>query len=219
MNSLDYHRIFHEIKNTVTIINSSMQLLDHKCPNLHQELHWQNTKQEILYLKTMILEISLNGNMDHICCQPLDFNQLIESVCLNFNDTFPSMKVKLDLSAPLPFINGDETKLKQTMFNLLKNSAEAMDENGCIIVRSSYNDSFIQIDLTDEGGGIPPEFENKVFDLFTTSKENGTGLGLPITRQIIEKHGGTITLQNHYGKGCTFSIQLPTSTHQKKGCI
>ena len=96
MNSLDYHRIFHEIKNTVTIINSSMQLLDHKCPNLNQELHWQNTKQEILYLKTMILEISLNGNMDHICCQPLDFNQLIESVCLNFNDTFPSMKVKLD---------------------------------------------------------------------------------------------------------------------------
>ena len=66
MNSLDYQRIFHEIKNTITLINSSMQLLDNRCPQLKSESYWDNIKNEITYLKNMVLELSQASNMEQL---------------------------------------------------------------------------------------------------------------------------------------------------------
>lgn len=209
MNTLDYQHIFHEIKNTVTLINSSAQLLNAKCPQLNAEPYWDNIKHEITYLKNMILEISQAGNTEQLQKEILDINSLLEDICRAMKDTYSDLEWKLQLCDHLPRIYGDSIKLKQAILNLLKNSAEADSEY--ITIATQSKDNTVQLTITDCGGGIPASLEDKVFDLFTTSKEQGTGLGLSIARQIIESHSGTLLLDNRPGKGCTFTINLPVA--------
>ena len=210
MNSLDYQHIFHEIKNTITLINSSMQLLDNKCPPLMSEPYWDNIKHEITYLKNMILEISQVGNIDQLQKESLDLNSLLTDICRFMKDAYPDLQWNLHLCKNLPYIYADNIKLRQAILNLLKNSAETDSEY--ITITTETADSFVKITIADLGGGISKDYEDKIFQLFTTSKEHGTGLGLAITKQIIESHNGTIQLENHPNKGCTFIICLPANS-------
>lgn len=207
MNALDYQHIFHEIKNTVTLINSSVQLLNTKCPQLNTEPYWENIKHEITYLKNMVLEISQAGSAEQLQKEGLDINSLLEDTCRFMKDAYSDIQWDLQLCGHLPVVYADKTKLKQAVLNLFKNSAEA--GSAYVTVTTQSKDKNIQIIISDCGGGIPFDMEDKVFDLFTTSKEEGTGLGLAITRQIVEAHSGTLLLDNHPGKGCTFIISLP----------
>lgn len=209
MNALDYQHIFHEIKNTVTLINSSAQLLNTKCPQLNTEPYWNNIRHEINYLKNMILEISQAGSAEQLQKETLDINPLLEEICRVMKDAYSDLEWKLQLCDHLPCVYADSIKLKQAILNLLKNSAEADSEY--ITIATQKQDSFVQITVNDCGGGIPIALEDKVFDLFTTSKEQGTGLGLSITKQIIESHSGTLLLDNRPGEGCTFTISLPAA--------
>lgn len=211
MNSLDYQHIFHEIKNTVTLINSSAQLLNAKCPQLDTEPYWDNIKHEITYLKNMVLEISQSGNTDQLQKESLDLNSLLKDLCRLMKDAYSDLQWNLQLDQQLPYVLADHIKLKQAILNLLKNSAEA--ESGYITITTKNENQSIRLAITDSGGGIPLALEDKVFDLFTTSKEHGTGLGLAIARQIIESHQGTLILSNHPGEGCTFTITLPASAN------
>ena len=77
MNSMDYQHIFHEIKNSVTIINSSLQLLERQIPVLRQEGHWTNAVNEVAFLKNMILEISQSGSTDHLKLESTNANSII----------------------------------------------------------------------------------------------------------------------------------------------
>ncbi len=209
MNSLDYQSIFHEIKNTVTLVNSSMQLLDSKCTQLQSEHYWTNLKQEVTYLKNMVLEISQAGNLEQLQKEPVQVNSIIQNICQNMTDTYPDLKWDLQLEDKLPAISGDSIKLRQAILNLLKNSAEAQNGLGYITVITKTAGKFIEISIADHGGGVPAEIEGKIFNMFITSKKQGTGLGLPIAKQIFECHGGTIQFQNTCGKGCTFTCMLP----------
>lgn len=207
MNSLDYKRIFHEIKNTITLINSSMQLLDSKCPQLKHEPYWDNVKHEITYLKNMILQISQAGNMEQLEKEPIELNPMLQNICRCMKDSFPYLQWNLNLVENLPTIHGDSIKLRQAVLNLLKNSAEAHSDS--ITIATQTTDEAVHISVTDCGGGIPADLESKVFDLFTTTKQQGNGLGLAITSKIVEDHGGRLLLDNQPGRGCTFTICLP----------
>ena len=209
MNGLDYQRIFHEIKNTITLINSSMQLLDQRCSQLKTELYWDNIKNEITYLKNMVLEISKAGSMEQLQKDSVDLNSIVLDLCRFMKDSYSDLKWKLNLSEELPCVYADQIKLKQAVLNLIKNSAEA--GSTYVIVETHAAGSHIQIAIIDNGGGISAELVDKVFDLFTTSKKQGSGLGLAITKQIIECHDGTLELNNQPGKGCTFTIELPAA--------
>lgn len=209
MNGLDYQRIFHEIKNTITLINSSMQLLDQRCSQLKTELYWDNIKNEITYLKNMVLEISKAGSMEQLQKDSVDLNSIVLDLCRFMKDSYSDLKWKLNLSEELPCVYADQIKLKQAVLNLIKNSAEA--GSTYIIIETHAAGSHIQIAIIDNGGGISAELVDKVFDLFTTSKKQGSGLGLAITKQIIECHDGTLELNNQPGKGCTFTIELPAA--------
>lgn len=211
MNTLDYQHIFHEIKNTVTLINSSAQLLNTKCPHLHTEPYWDNIRHEITYLKNIVLDLSQAGGTEQLKKEPVDLNRLLIDISRFVKDAYPNLQWNLHLCKHLPVIQADSIKFRQAILNLLKNSAES--GSASITIHTQHEDPFVRITITDCGGGIPLELEDKVFDLFTTSKENGTGLGLPITRQIVEAHGGTLLLDNRPGDGCTFTICLCTA-HQ-----
>lgn len=169
--------------------------------------------QEVTYLKNLIAELSLSRTgypLNLSLVAPADFIREISDAIhnLSFSQNFVC---KTTLEENLPPIFIDSLRLKQALINLLKNSYEAMGETGTVILNVFRKDDFIDIELTDFGGGIPDTTKDNLFEIFTTSKEYGTGLGLPIARQIIEDHSGRLLFESRPGDGCTFSILLPVN--------
>ncbi len=131
-----------------------------------------------------------------------------------------NLKLKKKIVEDLPIIKGDRDKLIQVLINLLSNAAKFTDDGEVVCSASIDNDDFI-ISVTDTGMGISEEDQPKVFDKFKqvgdtlTDKPKGTGLGLPISQEIIEYHGGKIWVESEIGKGSTFSFSLPVSGIQE----
>jgi two-component system, NtrC family, sensor kinase len=112
-------------------------------------------------------------------------------------------------------VNGIAGELRQIVSNLLANSIDALASEGTIHVRTSCDvarTGFVRLTVADNGCGIQPEHLRSIFEpFFTTKKEVGTGLGLWVTRQIVEKHGGRIRVRSHLGRGTTFTVYLPAT--------
>ena len=121
------------------------------------------------------------------------------------------VKAVVDIAPPLPHVEGNPENLKQCLINLVKNSLEAMPGGGTLILRARRNDGFVQIDVEDDGVGIPPELHDQVFSPFYTTKQQGVGLGLAMTRKVIEEMGGKVTLTSHVGRGTCISLMLPVA--------
>ncbi|MFK7997904.1 MAG: sensor histidine kinase [Granulosicoccus sp.] len=118
--------------------------------------------------------------------------------------------VHLELN-PIPDVLGNRGELNQVIMNLLMNAGQAMDEYGEIFIKTSVEDGFVELSISDNGSGIEEDHLSKLFDPFFTTKAvgQGTGLGLSISYGIITDHGGTIVVESEPGKGSTFTMQLP----------
>jgi two-component system NtrC family sensor kinase len=124
------------------------------------------------------------------------------------------IELSLDLDAELPRVRGNPRNLQQVFLNLFLNAIQAMPEGGELSVHAlAAEDSFVRVDVSDTGIGIPAADLDKIFEPFFTTKEPGigTGLGLSVAYGIIEKHNGRITVQSEVGRGTTFSVLLPLS--------
>jgi two-component system NtrC family sensor kinase len=129
-----------------------------------------------------------------------------------------NIEIRVELAAELPIIASDQAKLQQVFLNLISNAIDAISKEGHIIVKSARAGDEIQVGITDNGPGIPEELQRKVFDPFFTTKAStkGTGLGLWISYNIIEKMGGTIALNSTVGEGSTFTVKIPIVFPEKK---
>ncbi|NIP99918.1 MAG: HAMP domain-containing protein [Nitrospinaceae bacterium] len=114
---------------------------------------------------------------------------------------------------PVPAIQAKPEEIQQVFLNIISNAVQAMDGQGTIELSSLQNNGFIEIRIRDTGPGIPQEYLSKVFDPFFTTKEQGkgTGLGLNIVHQIVEKYGGSIEIETAQNQGTTFLIFLPVN--------
>jgi len=114
-------------------------------------------------------------------------------------------------------IRADSGHLKQVLINLVHNGADAIVGGGAVTLRAraaraslgGRETDAVVLEVTDTGKGIPPEVEKRLFDPFFSTKETGTGLGLPIAARIVEKHGGVLRYQTRLGQGTTFEVVLP----------
>jgi C4-dicarboxylate-specific signal transduction histidine kinase len=125
------------------------------------------------------------------------------------------INVRPELTQGLRYVIADRVQIQQVVLNLILNSKEAMSGVGWqpreLLIRSEQAEPGVLVTVTDTGVGIPPENREQVFDPFVTSKEGGLGLGLSISRTIIESHGGRLwTTPGHKGQGTTFQFTLPT---------
>lgn len=121
-------------------------------------------------------------------------------------------EVQADLAAT-GAISMDKGQVQRVLINLLVNASEAMPDGGTIRVRTRPAPGGAEVEVADQGTGIPPEVEGRIFDPFFTTKPDGTGLGLSIVRGIVEAHGGSIRYDTALGKGTTFTIFLPAQGH------
>jgi signal transduction histidine kinase len=118
-----------------------------------------------------------------------------------------------DLFPDLPVISVDPDQLRQVLWNLVSNAIQAMEGSGTLTVATRLalpgEGIGVVFLVSDTGGGISHDVVHNIFNPFFTTKAKGTGLGLPIVHAIVEKHGGTIHLDNREGVGVTFSVFLP----------
>jgi len=129
-----------------------------------------------------------------------------------------NIRIKQDLAGDLPIIASDQAQLQQVFLNLISNAIDAIGKDGNVQIRSVRVGDEIRVTIKDDGPGIPPELQKRVFDPFFTTKQSGkgTGLGLWISYNIVEKMGGGITLESKVGEGTTFTVRVPIIVPEKK---
>jgi len=140
-----------------------------------------------------------------------DINSVISDVIKIMSELYPQDKYGFRefLSDSVREISCDPDKLKQVFINIISNGFEAMADGGVITVSSKRVADGIEIRITDAGVGIPEESLAHIFEPFYTTRERGSGLGLPISYKIIEAHDGDISAMSEPGRGTTFIIRLP----------
>ena len=211
VDSLELSKMFHEIKNPLTLINSSLQLIQEEHPEVTTFRFWNQTMEDIKNLRNLLDELSSfqKGNVLNMTKINLfDFTEdLLESTAGFLLETGTPLTLESTID-DLDFY-ADDVKLRQAIINLLKNAAESSASGSPIILRMTADTQWLYISVADKGCGISKEHLEKIFEPFHTTKSYGTGLGLPIVKKIIESHNGKLTLKSKEGAGTTFLISLP----------
>lgn len=146
--------------------------------------------------------------------RPLDIGQTLEEVLALVRNDMQNSNIKVEsrLAGDLPPICGTSARLKQALLNLLLNARQAMPSGGSVTVSADVDaQSFVRVAVEDSGCGIPKEARGRVFNPFFSTKENGTGLGLSVTRRIVEDHGGSLQLESEPGVGTRFTMRFPAT--------
>ena len=154
-------------------------------------------------------------------CEMLDGNATIREIIemLRVEANRYKISMNADLAADLPLIMSDRVQLQQVLMNLILNAIEAMKETGgSVSIESRLNQEvFLQISVSDTGPGLPKEKLDKIFEPFFTTKPKGSGMGLAISRSIIESQGGRLWASANRGCGATFHFTLPTANDVENG--
>lgn len=206
-------KISHELRNPLTIIYSTLQLIESRHPETRTFEHWQELIQDVEFMSVLLDDLSrFNHTADTLNLSTFSFRPFWEYISLSFAasiaDTQLEYSSKIDPS--INQITGDKTKLQEVFLNLLRNAADAAQPNGTISMTAIQKSDAIIITVKDSGCGISKDRLASIFEPFTTYKKNGTGLGLSICQNIIQAHQGTICVHSTPGEGSTFQITLPT---------
>ena len=208
----------HEIKNPLSTISLNLQLLleDWKdnaaSPRERRTVkRIQTLERETSRLVDLLEDFLRYARTLQISPQTCQANALVEEL-LDFiapKAAQLAIRVRSILAPDLPTLQADPKLLKQALLNLLLNAEEAMPNGGELILSTSSDGEAVQIDVTDTGIGIPDHQLGKIFHLYFSTKQGGSGLGLCTTRRIIELHGGSIAVESEVGKGTHFTVRLP----------
>ena len=208
-------QVAHDIKNPLTTMKLSMQQLERVSSNPEQAAAYLRKAitrliEQIDSLAQIASEFSMFANLDIRQKSDMVVNEVVESVY----DLFSEQKnVALDLNIPGEryHILGDKNHLIRVFNNLVINAIQAIpsDRSGQIRVALTRANNHAIIKISDNGGGIPPEIQERVFEPNFTTKTSGSGLGLAICKKIIEAHDGTIRFETRENEGTDFFVEMP----------
>lgn len=201
----------HEIRNPISLINSSLQMMANSHPDVTDYENWDDIMDNLDYVKELLNELSSYNNAGRISPKPTNIELYLENILASVRPTLDYLNIHLEteFSPFLPELSIDRIKLRQALLNLLRNAQEAISRpDGKILLKAEPWEKGICISVSDNGCGIPLSEKNNIFNPFVTFKKNGTGLGLAVTRQIIEAHNGHIETDSQPGHGSTFRIFL-----------
>ncbi|MGE5284007.1 MAG: GAF domain-containing protein [Actinomycetota bacterium] len=211
-------KIAHEIKNPLTAIGGFARRIASPKPGGGAppiERYARIILKEVERLERIINETLYFSSEKIPTFRIADLNTEIREALAMFREQFEEARIStvIDLSPNLPLLAVDPDQLRQVLWNLVSNAIQAMGRSGTLGVATRPaapgEGTGVVFQVSDTGGGIPHDVVHNIFNPFFTTKAKGTGLGLPIVHAIIEKHGGTIDLDNREGVGVTFSVFLP----------
>lgn len=223
-------KFIHEIRNPLNSVSLNLQLLEENLAKLGLEngdnqerakdLFQRNKNRavvqigrisrEVNRLKRILKDFGRYTRLPELELQDTDLGKVIEDV-INFIEP-ETKRQNIELIRkiePLPKVKIDSAQIKQTLINLIINANQAMKDSGKLTISARLSGNQIIIEMEDTGPGIPPEVQEKMFDLFYSTKEDGTGVGLAIAKQVVEGHGGRVNIKSQVGKGTKVIIFLP----------
>ena len=205
--------VTHEVRNPLSSIGLNVEMLGDEVTGTEARALMGAIQKEIDRLTDITEEYLRLARLPRPALVREDVGEFLELISEFVRREFSAAGVSLVLNiAPhLPQVDVDEGQLRQAMLNLIRNAKEAMPEGGTVKVSAAEEGSDVAIVIEDEGPGIPSGERAKVFDLFYSTKERGTGLGLPLTQQIVVAHGGHIRCEAADPKGTRFTVSLPIS--------
>ncbi|KAA1042614.1 ATP-binding protein [Macrococcus equipercicus] len=202
----------HEIKNPLTAVKGFVELLELSYDKERSNPHFSIVKSELDRINEIVSQFLLLGRPTSIIGEPVEITTVVKDILIFLKYELEHYNIRLISSYPeqplYTTISSDQ--LKQILINLIQNAREAIppDRQGIIEVKVSQQEH-IFLSVRDNGEGMTKQTINQLFDTFFTTKANGTGLGLPVTKNIIETNGGTISVESEVHIGTTFIIQLP----------
>ena len=201
----------HELRNPLTSVYSTIQLLEMQHPEVKDFKHWSGLTQDVEYMIALLAELSDLTKSERLQNSVFSFRTLMEHVSLSFAASIVDSDVEYTskIDPNLPNISGDNTKLQEVFRNLLKNAYDAAAPNHSIYLEATTKDDHVVVTISDTGCGIDKDQLPTIFEPFVTYKKDGTGLGLAICDHIVKAHGGTITVDSTLGVGTRFCITLP----------
>ena len=203
----------HEIRNPLALISSELQMMARSHPEVRDFSEWNDILDNIDHIRCLLDERSGYQNAERLYPTETDFILCLDSILNSFRPALDYLGITLKTCIPCshPPLNLDQTKIRHAFLNLLRNAQESIQNphTGVIQVTASAVPGGFSVSVRDNGCCMTAAQMEKIFCPFVTYKPGGTGLGLAVTRQIIEAHHGTLTVTSTPGKGSSFTVFLP----------
>jgi two-component system, sporulation sensor kinase E len=204
----------HEVNNQLMIISTRTKIsLMRKPKDKELEKDLTVVVKQCDQIKDIVKRLLMFSKPSKRDFKEADINESIDFVIDLVEKQFllKNVKIKKNFMAPLPLVKIDEKQMQEVFMNLLRNSFEAMNKEGVILISTFTNNDNVQIDFKDTGSGISDSDMENIFNPFFTTKEHGTGLGLSVCYGIIKAHNGDLKYTSKPGEGTTASILLPSN--------
>lgn len=205
--------VAHELRNPLNVVQTSIYyLMNTRTPNPEKvRQHLERIERQVGLADRVITALSDFARLPVPELHPIGLEATMIEV-LELNQLPEQIKVTLDLPASLPAVLGDSRQLQIVFGNLIRNARDAMQANGgSLAISAESKDGCVAITFADTGGGIPRENLERIMEPLYSTKARGIGLGLAITRSIIDKHGGRLQVASEVGVGSRFTISLPSA--------
>jgi two-component system, NtrC family, sensor kinase len=210
----------HEIRNPLVAIRTFTQLLPERYDDAEFREGFQGLAlKEVDRICGLINDLLSFARPSRPNVAEESMNDVVDGIAriLETEAKEKAVEIRRDFALNLPRVWIDREQMKQVFMNLILNAIQAMGDGGSIFISTrltsgnepKHAGQFVQVEVRDTGVGIPPENLDHIFDPFFTSKEEGSGLGLSISHQIVQEHGGYVTVESRVGAGTTFFINLP----------
>ena len=214
--------VAHEVRSPISAIQGFTELLeDEMDEDAPGREYTADIKNEIRILNSKITDFINFAKPMQIDPMPVDVTEVIDSALVSLEKEISNgdISVVANIGSEFPAIAGDFDQLRSLFVNLFRNSIQSMEDGGTLIINvtrdledelgTSVETDSLKIEIQDTGCGMPPEFVERAFEPFFTTKGDGTGLGLPIVKKIVQVHNGRIELESSVDQGTTVRVFLP----------
>jgi signal transduction histidine kinase len=209
--------VAHEIGNPLNSLHIHLQLMERSVQKLHGEAKAELqqsidiARSEVNRLDSIVTQFlrAIRPSQPQLRLESL--NMIIEEAVRFFMPEIQDrdVVVEQELRSDLPLLQLDRNQMKQTFYNVIKNSLEAMKRHGTLHIRTDMDETNVIVSFVDTGSGMSAGNLSRVFEPYFTTKATGTGLGLLIVRRIVREHGGELSIESNEGEGLTLTIRLP----------